>query len=479
MSKKVSVIVPAYNMSAYLQQTLESVCASDYDNYEVIVMDDGSKDNTLQTAQAFAATHKQVRVFTQPNGGVCKARNNAIRHSEGEYILPLDADDLITPDFIRLAAEVLDSDMNIKGVGCEAEFFGDRSGHWHLPKFSPGLLARKSIINASAMYRRADFDKTSGYNETFTAREDWDFWLQMFANGGEFIRLKQTCLYYRIRKGSKRVQDSKRKHELIKHINARHHDFLYRYLLGPLHYHRTWSRLINFFRSEKGNGKEWQLTENRFLNADTTIHESRNTIKQTDNNTVIKSFAKPCMIKSLLYGFLLKSKSHRSYEYAKKLNQLIKNATPQPVSYMEVRYCGFLSESYYECKKSECRHTFNELIGNKDFPNRETILKAIGRFTALLHENGIWHQDYSGGNILFNSDGSLIQLIDLNRIKFVNHIDEKMGCRGFERLNIDRQALTTMAHSYAKKMGYDPDLCAKEIITMRWKKHVKQGITNL
>ena len=189
MSKKVSVIVPAYNMSAYLQQTLESVCASDYDNYEVIVMDDGSKDNTLQTAQAFAATHKQVRVFTQPNGGVCKARNNAIRHSEGEYILPLDADDLITPDFIRLAAEVLDSDMNIKGVGCEAEFFGDRSGHWHLPKFSPGLLARKSIINASAMYRRADFDKTSGYNETFTAREDWDFWLQMFANGGEFLPL--------------------------------------------------------------------------------------------------------------------------------------------------------------------------------------------------------------------------------------------------------------------------------------------------
>jgi len=152
--------------------------------------------------------------------------------------------------------------------------------------------------------------------------------------------------------------------------------------------------------------------------------------------------------------------------------------TPAPIAYREVRYCGILRESAYVCRASECTHTFNELIGQPDFPHREQILQAIGRFTAELHQRGIWHRDYSGGNILFNADGSRVEVIDLNRICF-RRLSRDARLRNFERLNIDRDALRTMATAYAQAMGEDASADAEYIITHRWYKHVRQGITNL
>jgi serine/threonine protein kinase len=119
------------------------------------------------------------------------------------------------------------------------------------------------------------------------------------------------------------------------------------------------------------------------------------------------------------------------------------------------------------------------LIHNKSFQNREVILQAIGRFTAELYKRGVLHQDYSGGNILFNEDGSKIEIIDLNRIKFYRKMPIKKGLQLFERLNIDKDALATMGASFAQRVNLDQDFVVNYIITHRWKKHVKQGITNL
>jgi serine/threonine protein kinase len=131
------------------------------------------------------------------------------------------------------------------------------------------------------------------------------------------------------------------------------------------------------------------------------------------------------------------------------------------------------------CRESECKYTFNELIHQKSFLNREIILQAIGRSTAELYQRGIYHQDYSGGNILFNEDGSKIEIIDLNRIKFYRKMPIKKGLQLFERLNIDKDALATMGASFAQRVNLDQDFVVNYIITHRWKKHIKQGITNL
>ncbi len=467
MKPLVSVIMPAYNASEWIEEALESVVASDYRPIEVIVMDDGSKDDTLSKAQAFAKVHNEVVVYSQPNAGASAARNHAIKRSHGIYILPVDADNIIDHRYISEAVEVLEQRQEVKVVSCRADFFGDRTGEWKFPPFSKQLLARKNMIDTCAMYRRADYDLTSGYIEHCVAREDWDFWLSIFEHGGEFVRLPEIRLHYRVRAGSKRVTDRLLKRQVVDAVNQRHAAFVQQYLGGPLHYHRSWSRFINFFRSEKKVGQFDHWAEG------TILFDKRNTIRLYEGK-VIKNFAVPSLWRGLIYGLLTKSKARRSYEYALRM----KGLTPTPIAYREVRIAGILRESGYVCLRSECCNTFNDLIGNKIFPNREVILQAIGCFTAELHKQGIGHRDYSGGNILFNEDGSKVQVIDLNRIRFC-HLTKAQRLNNFERLNIDRAALRTMVTAYAIAMGDNIEEDYNYVISHRWYKHVKQGITHL
>ena len=468
MKPLVSVIVPLYNASDYIVEALDSIVASTYRPLEIIVMNDGSKDNSLSVAQAYAQKHPEVKVLTQTNAGASAARNNAIRESKGKYILPVDADNRIHSLYIEEAVNVLEARPEVRVVSCRAEFFGDRTGEWVTPPFSHALLARKNMIDTCAMYRRLDFDRTLGYNEHCAAREDWDLWLSLFEIGGEFVRLPEIRLFYRVREGSKRIQDRALKHKLIEQINQRHPAYMEKYLGGPLHYHRSWSRFLNFFRSVKqvGEFNRWQEGE--------VIFERRNTLRQTEG-AVAKHFATPGFWKGLWYGVFGKSKARRSYEYALRMDGL----TPKPIAYREVRICGILRESWYACEASKCAHTFNELIGAPDYPNRKAILEAIGRFTAELHQRGILHRDYSGGNILFNEDGSQVEVIDLNRIRFCKSLSQEQRLRNFERLNIDKEALTLMACAYAEVMHEDAVQDAAFIIAHRWYKHERQGITNL
>ncbi len=472
MNPLVSIVTPVYNAAAFLEETLQSILASSYPNIEVVLMDDGSLDQSVLIAQKWAERDTRVKTFTQRNAGPAAARNNAIKHATGKYILPIDADDLLHPNYIEQAVEVLENNSNVKVVGCNVEMFGERTGMCKYPPYSLSLLARKNMIPISAMYRKSDWERVGGYCEEIIAREDWEFWISILKNGGEYVILPLVGFKYRIRANSKRLSDRKLKRHVVNTLNKRHADFFQRELGGPLHYQRTWSRLINCFRSEKIVGDI--NPAHRFAWAEKELHTGRNTIRQIDN-IVIKRFATPNLLRGIIYGFFQKSKARRSYEYALRLQGL----TPQPIAYAEVRIFGILRESYYACNVSECTFIFNDLIHNPAFPHRTTILETIGRFTATLHEKGIMHHDYSGGNILFNADGSKVEMIDLNRVHFYKHIDITRGCRNFERLNIDRDALRIMAESYAEARGFDKNTCTDNIIRMRWHKHVKQGITNL
>ena len=466
MKPLVSVIVPLYNAAPYITETLESIVVSTYRPLEIVVVNDGSKDDSLRVAEAFAKDHPEVRVFDQANAGVSVARNHAIREAKGTYILPVDADDRISPNYIALAVEAMQEDVRV--VSCRAEFFGAKEGEWKLATFSPELLARKNMIHVSSLFRKADWKQVGGFCEKDIYREDWDFWLSIMELGGRYVRLDEVGLYYRVLPVSRRSKAKAQKRAIVDAINRRHPAYMEKYLGGPLHYHRSWSKVINLFRSVKQVGKwsKWDEGE--------VIFQRRNTLHKIDG-AVVKEFAVPGFWKGLWYGLFGKSKARRSYEYALRMEGL----TPKPVAYREIRICGILRESYYVCKASECTHIFNELIGAPEFANREAILKAIGRFTATLHQRGILHQDYSGGNILFNEDGSRVEVIDLNRIRFCKLLNKETRLRNFERLNIDRAALTTMASAYAEQMGENAAEDAAYIISHRWYKHEKQGITNL
>lgn len=466
MKPQVSVIVPLYNAAPYISETLESVVASSYRPIEIVVVDDESTDESLTTAQRFAKTHPEVRVLRQAHAGVSAARNYAIREAQGEYILPVDADDKISPSYIELAVNAMTAGVRV--VGCRAEFFGAKQGEWRLPAFSHELLARKNMIPISSLFRKEDWQRVGGFCEEEIYREDWSFWLSLMELGGTYVRLDEVGLYYRILPTSRRQKAKAQKRIIVDAINRLHPAYMEKYLGGPLHYHRSWSRFLNRFRrvTQVGEWQKWQ--------EGTVVFHQRNTLRLIDG-AVVKQFAVPGFLKGLLYGLFCRSKARRSYEYALRMEGL----TPKPVAYREVRVCGVLRESWYVCEQSECPYTFNQLIEAPAFPNRRAILEAIGRFTARLHRRGILHRDYSGGNILFNANGSHVEVIDLNRINFCQHLSRKQRLRNFERLNIDREALQIMANAYAQAMNEDARQDAEYIISHRWYKHVKQGITHL
>ena len=482
----VSIIIPAYNAENYIIETVASALASSYPFLEIIIVNDGSTDNTQKVIEGIIAKHPEIIAILQQNQGVSVARNIGIANSTGKYILPLDADDLISADYIEKAVDILNRNDQVKMVNGLGEFFGDRQGKWNLKPFSRRLLARKNMLYVSGIFRKSDFDKTDGFCPEIKGPEDWDFWISLLKRDGEVVRIPSVCLYYRVHGNSKRLASKSRKKEAIGILNKRHKAFFYRELGGKLHYRRTWSRLFNFFIQvikperivvnpvfEYLDEFVYNIPE-KFETEGITIHSGRNVIKSFEENgykIVVKSFRKPNFINRLIYGNLRASKARRSYEYAQ---QLIASGvgTPTPIGYYEQK-CGFLfSKSYYASLQSNCLSRFTDLIENTDFPDRNEILRAIGRFTAELHDKGFWHRDYSAGNILFQKVGTKIdiEILDLNRMGF-GKVDVENGCRNFERLNIDAESLEIMAKEYATVRGFNPQLCIENILKMRWKKH--------
>lgn len=479
-SPLVSVIVPVYNMEQYLGETLDSVLASNYPAFEVIVMDDGSKDASLQIAKDYARKDSRVKAFTQPNAGACAARNHAISLAEGELILPVDADNTITPDFIRKAVDIIGTDEKIKVVCPRSDFFGDRSGEWLLPAFSLKLLARKNIMDTCALYRKADWARVKGYCEEIIAREDWEFWISVLKDGGKVAKLPDISLHYRVRNSSKRVTDRSMKKHVIDVLNKRHPEFFERELGGPLRYKRTWSKLINkadrLFHPRvtfvndayKDFAYFVKALPVHFRNGNgTVIYKGRNELREMNykgKDLVIKSFRTPNLVNRIVYGLFRSSKAQRSYEYAEML-QKSGIGTPQPVGYYTERTGLLFTRSYYVSLKSECPYTYYDLV-KKEFPNQERILRAIARTTAAMHEHGYLHKDYSRGNILFKETEQevKVEIIDLNRIRF-KEIGMEEGCKNFERLPGTPEMFAILADEYAKARGYGADECLKKILS--------------
>lgn len=192
----VSVIMPCYNQGKYLDEAIGSVLAQTYHCFEIIVINDGSTD--AETIEILGDYQKPaVSILHTENHGPASARNTGIQQARGQYILPLDADDLIAPTYLEQAVKILDENPNAGIVYCEADFFGEKTGKFDLPGFNfPGILLGNMIFNSS-FYRKADWEKVGGYKENYRGWEDYDFWLSLLELGREVIRIPETLYFYR------------------------------------------------------------------------------------------------------------------------------------------------------------------------------------------------------------------------------------------------------------------------------------------
>ncbi|KEO72827.1 glycosyltransferase family 2 protein [Anditalea andensis] len=242
----VSVVIPCYNQGHLLTETVNSVMASDYP-VEIILVNDGSTDHTEAIAKNLGLHHPHIKYIAQSNGGPSKARNRGIELAQGKYILPLDGDDIIAPNYISSALNVLESRPEVKVVYCRAEKFGTKIGPWNLKSFTLQNLAVDNMIFVSALYRKSDWEAIGGYAEEMTwGYEDWEFWISMLKNGGKVVQLPFVGFFYRTSPVSRRKSVKREgKRKTIAYLNKKHKDFLFKYLDGPLRNSRTHSKKIN------------------------------------------------------------------------------------------------------------------------------------------------------------------------------------------------------------------------------------------
>jgi len=196
---KVSIIIPCYNKAPYVAEAIESALRQTYKNMEIICVNDASTDTSADIIKDYATKHDNITFIDfKKNKGVIEARNTAIEKATGEYILPLDADDIIADTYVEKAAKVLSSQPDIGIVYCKAEMFGKKNKPWNLPAYQfPDILYRNCIF-CTALFRKSDFIKAGGYKPDMTEGcEDWDLWLSLIENGCGVYRIDEVLFKYR------------------------------------------------------------------------------------------------------------------------------------------------------------------------------------------------------------------------------------------------------------------------------------------
>lgn len=201
--KKVSIVIPCFNAGEYLAEAVNSALAQSWPDVEVLVVDDGSDDPATLRLLA-EASWPRTRVLRRKNAGPAAARNLAIAHATGDYILPLDADDVLEPTYVEKAVAMLDARPDVGIVYCKAMKFGAERGPWKLPAYALSELVIGNVIFVSAMFRRSDWELVGGFDEELRyGVEDYDFWIKLVHRGRDVVQLDEYLFNYRVREGSR------------------------------------------------------------------------------------------------------------------------------------------------------------------------------------------------------------------------------------------------------------------------------------
>jgi GT2 family glycosyltransferase len=199
----VSVIIPCYNLGEYLNEAVDSVLSQTYQDFEIVIVDDGSTD---AATQALLADYRRpgTRVIHAAHAGVSAARNVAIAHTSGAYLCALDADDRLEPTYFEKAVPVLDANPVVAFVSCWLRAFGAEEFDWKPERCDlPRLLWEDTVLTASLLRREA-LVAVGGYDTEMPVQgaEDWDLWLTLVERGYRGTILPEVLFNYRRRPGS-------------------------------------------------------------------------------------------------------------------------------------------------------------------------------------------------------------------------------------------------------------------------------------
>ena len=185
-SPKVSVIIPTYNQAKFINNAIESVLKQSFRDFEIIVVNDGSTDNTEAIVKGFIDF--RIRYIGHSNNlGLSEARNNGIRASRGEYIALLDSDDEFLPEKLDIQAKLLQKEPSDVGVVCAWSYNIDENGNYISKRFLPrkggyifeDLLSTNYMSVPALLIRRECFEKVGLFDSSLDGQEDWDMWIRI------------------------------------------------------------------------------------------------------------------------------------------------------------------------------------------------------------------------------------------------------------------------------------------------------------
>jgi glycosyltransferase involved in cell wall biosynthesis len=208
--KSISILMPVYNGARYLPEAIASVLAQTRTDLELVVVDDGSTDASLDIIRRFERRDGRVRVVSRPNTGIVGALADAVSVAEAPLLARLDADDIAVPDRLERQAAFLDAHPGCVAVGSGA-WIVDSDGavvDRYAPPLAHGEIEREllrgnggALIHPSAVFRRSAFEKAGGYDPAFCKAEDIDLYFRLMAEG-HLANLPEALIYYRQHTGS-------------------------------------------------------------------------------------------------------------------------------------------------------------------------------------------------------------------------------------------------------------------------------------
>jgi glycosyltransferase involved in cell wall biosynthesis len=209
---RVSVVIPAYNAESFLPETLDSIAAQTYDDWEVVVADDASTDRTTEVVESLGARFGLVRSVL--NEGPAGARNRALRQATGELVAFLDADDLFLPAYLERTVRMYDESSSRGGkvgiVSSDARLLGPSGTlertYMELNGFPEDVtIAEMLVSNAvppGALTHRGLVDEVGGFCSELFGTEDYDLWLRILETGHRLVSTREPLVVYRLRPGS-------------------------------------------------------------------------------------------------------------------------------------------------------------------------------------------------------------------------------------------------------------------------------------
>ena len=256
----ISVVIPAYNAEQFLDETLESVLSQTYENWECIIVNDGSTDNTESIAKKWCEKDARFRYFYKENSGASDTRNLGIKKARGEYIAFLDADDLYMPNFLEICLEnLVEKDVDLVApkmlefwdVQNEVIEDEDKKDYLYSGKEGIALFLHSNRITMALLCKKSVMDEVGGFTWHKKA-EDLHCWLKVLFAGYKIYRIDETLLLYRLVENSMSSTDRNCSKEVFEIIYS-FKDEIFSLDIDFQIYINHWLRKYVFLQDEIGN----------------------------------------------------------------------------------------------------------------------------------------------------------------------------------------------------------------------------------